>query len=183
MYEIYTPIISDDEIRAYITSSVSEDGSINRVSKAIDLNNIERGDAQYEEIINELTEKKKIAAIIEARDIIMEQLISKFDFSLDEEEIARYSLEIVYTYELLALQYNMSLEEYCENILQIPYSSFFDFCYKKGENEIKEYLVIGAIGYDKYDSSSKEMVEFDEANYQNIENAVYSFFLKVDETF
>ena len=66
-----------------------------------------------------------MGVIIAARHRVMEQLISRCSFQLDESEVARYSLNIISGYEDEAYLYGITLEEYCNRILEISYDKVF----------------------------------------------------------
>ena len=53
----------------------------------------------------------------------------------------------------------LTIEEYCEQELQTPYEDFFDMCYEEGEQEIKDYLLIGAVAAKEYGDVTEEMIK------------------------
>lgn len=129
-----------------------------------------------------LIEEKKIELIVNARKEILDKLLDLSEFLIDEDEIMEYSLEIIQGYEMEAYLYNMSLSDYSEKILGIPYYKFFEMCYEESELIIKTYLIIGAIS-----EKEKFTDEYNEENiylqYQELENNVYSLFIKAEEGF
>lgn len=141
----------------------------------------------YNLLENKLSEREKIKMILSARQSIVKRLIEQCSFELDPNIVARYSLEVVNSYETDAYLYGMSLEEYCSEILEISYDDFFDFCYDEGEYLIKTYLVIGVVAFDKLSEHTRDNVPTDEEeiynSYQEIENCVYDIFINTDDNF
>lgn len=188
LYEISVPTVVEAEVNNYIETIKSNYGvdtiTEDFVKEQFNFNSL---DAFHQSIYSKLLEQKKVAAVINARKIIMEQLIDKCEFTLDKEEISNYSLEIVNSYETEAALHNMSIEEYCEKNLQISYNDFFDKCYSEGEYLVKSYLVIGVIGelelktilVDENITSEQTIY----TNYQMIENEVYKLFFRTEENF
>lgn len=138
----------------------------------------------YERILT----RKKVEVIIAARHRVMEQLISRCSFQLDESEVARYSLNIISGYEDEAYLYGITLEEYCNRILEISYDKFFERCYEEGEYTIKSYLIIGAIAMLENISIADKEFPLDLAGesgieYQVLENSFYDLFIVTDNEF
>lgn len=137
-----------------------------------------------DELRDNLLEEKKIQAILEAREEIMDNLLSKCRFSLDKEEVAAYSQNIVHNYESQAMLYDMELEQYREDILGYTKKEFYEVCYEEGEEEIKTYLVIGAIAWKEFPEKASDWETQDIYSvYQQLENAVYSYFIQTDKDF
>lgn len=179
-YSITTPKVTDKEINQQIELIKSE-YNLDYITEDFIQNtlHIKSENEFHVTIQQQLLIDKKISSIMTARELVLKQLFTKFEFDLDTKEVANYSLSIVHSYENEAILYNMSLEEYSENILKIPYDDFFNMCYQEGEHFIKTYLVIGAIAYDI--SSPTEINS--NSNYEDIENRVYSYFIKADNEF
>lgn len=186
-YHLSAPEISLDEIEAYLESLkveydireytdafVSENLGINSVSEL------------YDFAKERLSEQEKIQLIVAARKEILERLISCCDFELNNDSVANYSLQIVRSYESEASLYNMSLQDYCNSILEIPYADFFQYCYEEGEQYVKSYLAVGAIGFIELDCSQNEQTSINAdifKAYQQIENQVFDLFITCDENF
>lgn len=68
---------------------------------------------------------------------------SKFDYNKDE--IAKYSIEIVKSFEEIAYLHNTTLEDYYNNTLHYNKEEFYKFCFDEGLHAIENVLVIGAI--------------------------------------
>ena len=66
-------------------------------------------------------------------------------FTIDKNEIAKYSMRYVDESEKLAEIYDLTLEEYVENVLGKSLDKFYQECYNQGEYEVKAYLVVGAV--------------------------------------
>lgn len=179
-YSITTPTVNEYEIQEKL-NTIKQEYNIESITEDFIQNyfGFESEEAFYKSLKQELLSDKKISSIISARQIVLEQLFLKYEFNLDNMEIANYSLNIVNSYENEAMLYNMTLETYCENVLNIAYEDFYDFCYQEGERFIKTYLVIGAIAYDM----SPLNEDITKLNYQDIENRVYNYFITAEENF
>ena len=187
-YELLVPVVEEYEINEQINAALSENGvselTEEFVQTALGCNSI----AEFKlEIKNKLLESKKISLIIEARNSTLNTIIERSKFVLKQEEIAEFSLEIVKSYEAEAALHNMTVEQYCTDILGIAYDQFFEMCYTEGEHMIKTILVIGAIAAaeDVSYSIPSEGVDLQALYYayQEIENAVYTIFIFADPSF
>lgn len=125
----------------------------------------------------------------------MDYLIKESKFVLDKESVAEYSVEIVDSYETEAYLYDMELDRYVAEELQMTEDEFFEECYREGEELIKNYLIVGAIvkeenlevteedikelsgvfekDFDEYSEEEKTYIQ-----YQILENKVYKMFIK-----
>lgn len=122
----------------------------------------------YESVRKELTTRKRNQEFISARNKAMDYLIKESKFVLDKESVAEYSVEIVDSYETEAYLYDMELERYVAEELQMTEDEFFEECYREGEELIKNYLIVGAIVKEE-----KTYIQ-----YQILENKVYKMFIK-----
>ncbi len=138
----------------------------------------------YEKVYDELIEKEKIDMIIAARQKVINKLIDLSEFYIDEDEAVDFCMDIIYGYEEEAMLYNMQLEEYCTQVLNVSYDDFFDMCYEEGVQYIKVYLLIGAIAeLEGIDISEYKEEKDIYLQYQELENAVYALFVKAETGF
>lgn len=72
-------------------------------------------------------------------------LVGECRFYTDKKEIANYSQKIVEEYTVLSDISGLDLEEYIEQVLKITEEEFYERCYAEGEQEIKQYLLVGAL--------------------------------------
>ena len=99
------------------------------------------------------------------------------------------------SYETEAYLYDMELDRYVAEELQMTEDEFFEECYREGEELIKNYLIVGAIvkeenlevteedikelsgvfekDFDEYSEEEKTYIQ-----YQILENKVYKMFIK-----
>ncbi len=165
---IETPIITEDEYAGYIRSQREEEDT----------------DLTDDELRHQLLEEKKIASLMQARAKVMDALLSRCHFSLKEENVAAYAKTIVHNYETEAALYDMSLIQYSQEILGYTKEQFYQKCYEEGEEAIKSFLVIGAVAEKEFPDLAQKT---DDKNiylqYQEIENAVYSYFIETDNDF
>lgn len=117
----------------------------------------------------------------ELKESLFREIIDSCEFSLDTEEIARFSLQYVETEERIAEIYGLGLQEYIDTILQEDRSEFFQQCYENGEFEIQKYMLIGAIfddlQYSIADGEVEAMCEQLEYDYGNIREHEYQYAL------
>ena len=133
-----------------------------------------------------LSEQKKVQMIISVREEVIQLLIDGSEFELNKDEIAEYSLEIVHYYESLAYLYDLSLEEYCNEVLKISYNDFFDMCYLEGEILVKTYLIVGAVSYMEFqDELVQQNINGENIyeNYMDLENRFYELFIFANPDF
>lgn len=133
-----------------------------------------------------LSEQKKVQMIISVREEVIQLLIDGSEFELNKYEIAEYSLEIVHYYESLAYLYDLSLEEYCNEVLKISYNDFFDMCYLEGEILVKTYLIVGAVSYMEFQDELVQQNINEEniyENYMDLENRFYELFIFANPDF
>ena len=189
-YHLDTPYLTEEEINEY-EDTIKRDYGVEEFTLDFMQDYFEV--SSYEEFREYLSTRalnsKKITDLLKCREDIMNKLVGKVKFNLDEDEIAKYSLEIVKKYEELARIDGLTIEEYCVNELQISYDNFFEMCYEEGEQEIKDYLIIGGIAERECGGLTEEELKegYDGEGqadiywcYQQIENEVYSLFIHVD---
>ena len=184
-YYLSIPEVSKLDVDNYIDEILSKYEQCELTDEfVLEKFNCRTTDEFYDFVYNKLIQEKKIDIVIETRNQILNELIRSARFKLDKEEILEYSLEIVEAYEAEAILYNMSLEDYCKQVLNMTYEDFFDMCYEKGEQEVKKYLVLGVIANNELNEKSEDiLVEDIYLEYQNLENKVYDIFVDVEEGF
>lgn len=192
-----TPVtVTEQEVKEYVDEILDIYGretlSDDFVKKELEANSIED---YYQDVKRELMAGKEVEVLMRVRNRIIDNLIKDSVFSLPEDNVAKYSVEIVKSYENEALVYQMELEEYIDQELQMTKKGFFDMCYNEGEKYIKSYLVVGAIAEkEALTVTKKDITEFsdfrkdkstnfsDEAkayiSYQILENKVYDMFIE-----
>ena len=165
---IETPTITEEEYAGYIQTQHQEEDT----------------DLTDDKLRHQLLEEKKIQCLMQARNKVMDTLLSHCRFSLKEESVAAYSKTIVHNYETEAMLYDMDISQYRQKILGYTKEQFYETCYKEGEEAIKTFLIIGAIAEKEFPDLAREP---DSKNiylqYQEIENAVYSYFILTDKDF
>ncbi len=187
-YYISIPTIEQEEIEKEINDIAEESGretqKIEFVQEYYACDTVEE---LYRKIENYLLQRKKVQAIMSTREKVMDELLDLAEFDMSEDEVTKVSLEFVRDYEIEATVYNLSLEQYCNQVLGMDYETFFDSCYEQGERYIKTNILIGAIaeieGIDEGDFEKSEVASELEQKYQKIVNEVYSIFIKVEEGF
>lgn len=188
LYELSSPEISDEQIQEYIDSVKSEYG-IHEITGEFLSDQFACTSAEefYELVKNRLLEQKKVEILLSTRKLIMEQLIAQSVFELDKEIVAKYSLQIINSYETNAYLYDLSLEEYCIKVLNVSYDEFFQQCYEEGESTIKTFLIIGAIAFNELERVESIASPSDDQDiyyaYQKIENQVYGIFISTTDDF
>ena len=81
----------------------------------------------------------------EANKKFIANVAEKCKFYFDKDEIAEYSKEVVENYRNIAYLNGATLEQYIEFELKMSEDEFYELCYKEGEAEVAEYLIIGAM--------------------------------------
>ena len=77
---------------------------------------------------------------------LLNQIAGDSSIYVNRDEVLQYSLTFVEEYEQLADIHNMELEDYVKQVMELgDMDSFYDMCYDEAEQEIKRYIVIGAI--------------------------------------
>lgn len=184
-YNLKIPEITKEDIESEIRNENSDVELAHITDEyVLDNHNCNTVKEYYDKVYDELIKKEKIDMIIAARQKVINELIELSDFYIDEDAAVDYCMDIIYGYEQEAMLYNMQLEEYCIQILNISYDDFFDMCYEEGERLIKIYLVIGALS----ELEDIDISEYKEENdiylqYQELENVVYAFFIKAETGF
>lgn len=164
---VKTPTISEKEYSEYIQTQQENES-----------------DATDDELRHQFLEEKKVQNLMQARNKVMDALLSCCHFSLQEETVAAYAKTIVHNYETEAVLYDMGISQYHQEILGYTKEQFYQHCYEEGEEAIKSFLVIGAIAEREFPNLARKP---DSKNiylqYQEIENAVYSYFIHTDKDF
>lgn len=176
--QLEIPNVSDEEIYLYIDEQLTDAGieqlTDENVKEHFNCGNI----TEYkEQVIKILVDRKKIESIMIARRQVMDELINRSDFDISYNAVEICSLKVIENYEREAYLHGMDLPEYAENILKISYDDFFKLAYEEGERKIETYLIIGAIGYELFEDNN---IYYD---YQELENTVYSVFIKAGDGF
>ena len=191
-YYLETPEITEEEIDEYRDELTDAYGMDEVTLDSIKDNfGLSSYDAFQEFLSSRVLNHKKIVDTEKCRQEVLGRLADVAKFDMDQDEVAKYSLEIVMDYETMAEADGLTIEEYCEQELQIPYDDFFDMCYGKGEQEIKNYLLIGAVAAREYGDVTEEMIKesFSEEDgevdiymcYQDLEHDVYDVFIHTEE--
>jgi len=76
---------------------------------------------------------------------LFEEVIANSVFSLDEYEIAQYSTYLISEQEKYASVYELDLNSYITQMLNMTVEEFYEKYYDYGEYEIKKFLIVGAI--------------------------------------
>lgn len=162
------------------------------VQENYDCNNIQEfNDYIYNILKNEReTDEQAIAY-----NQILTEIIKNSKFNFDNEQMTKYSLKTVDGYVEIASLYDMDLEQYRKNILDVNEVQFFQMCYDETKKYVEEYLIIGAIAYkeslnitekeiDKYLQDNNFSLEEKESSesmcylkYQLLRKKVYNFIL------
>lgn len=152
---VYVPVLDDGFVREHTDYESVED---------------------YREAIRSAILNQK--TMDQARSIkrkLMDTLIETSNFSLSKESIAQDSISFIDTYETEAYLHGYDLSEYIKEVLLMSENEFYEFCYKKGEREIKEYLIIAHIAQKEGLVVSKEerlaYLGIDDMSDNQMENA------------
>ena len=186
------PEITEEEIDAYEEELADDYGieevTLDFIEDHFDLSSYD----EFREWISkrELSHKKYVDTE-QCREDVLGRLEEGAEFDMDQEEVAKHSLEIVTGYASMAEADGLTIEEYCEQELQTPYENFFDMCYEEGEQEIKDYLLIGAVAAKEYGDVTEEMIKgsFSEEDgevdiyscYLDLEYDVFDIFIHTEE--
>lgn len=88
---------------------------------------------------------KRYQMYTEHKSEFLLNLIENSKFELKEKEVLNYAADLATSYEKLANDLGMSLENYYTTILKKSELEFFDMCYQEAIIEIKQYLLVGAL--------------------------------------
>lgn len=184
LVKLEIPNISEKEISLYINEQLKNTGidqlTDECVQKYFNCDNIA---AYKEKVIQTLINQKKTELIMAARQQVMDELIDRSSFDIAYNAVEKYSLQIIENYKNEAYLYGMDLTEYTENVLKITYDDFFELAYEEGERLIKTYLIIGAVSYEEFGNEPYDSNEDIYYIYQELENTVYSVFIKAEDGF
>ncbi|ABX42573.1 trigger factor [Lachnoclostridium phytofermentans] len=118
---------------------------------------IEEYTAYVSELLRSNREKKDIN---DTKDQLLDTVISRSKFRIDEKSILKNAVGIVKTYQNMAYIYNLTLEEYIESIMKITKDEFYERCYNESEMQIKKYLAcVGIANKERILISDKEVEE------------------------
>lgn len=184
------PEISDDDVQEYIEDLLKiygqESLTLDFIKEQFDIHSI---DSFYEYIFERVKNRKETDIIFQTRGKLLNLLISTSTFQLDDNAVATYSLSIIKSYEEEANLYDMPLDSYISEVLNISEDEFYYMCFNDGVKYIETYLVIGAIAEKESITVSKNDVELyagstiysDEERayvyYQVLYNKVYDLFV------
>lgn len=177
------PSVTENDINQYIEQmgKTPEELKNEYDKKNVSVNSYE---AYIEDIKEEVLINKEINLIAEAREKVINKLMETAEFTMDSDVVANYAVDFVMSYEKEAQLYELSLKEYCSQVLRVPYEQLFDICYSDAERQIKKYLLIGAIAYREF---GNDMVYENNddiyKHFQELENQMFSLFIKAEEGF
>lgn len=166
----------EDEFDRYIEENYGKYGELSGeiVSEEFGFESLEEFyEAKKEEYLNHL----EIEQILAARDETIEYLISISSFRLDDEEVANYSKQFVYSEQNYALIFGYdSFDEYLREERGLSEEAFLRECIESGTRELKRVLVIGAVSYQEGLDNGIDVN--DEMRFQELENNFYDFFFE-----
>lgn len=122
------------------------------VKENFDCNSVREFNDYVYNILKKEYETDREASIF---DKILTTIIKSSKFYMYKNELTKYSLKTVDGYKEIANLYDMTLEQYRKNVLNVNEPEFFQMCYDETERYVEEYLIIGAI-------SSKESISISE---------------------
>lgn len=101
---------------------------------------------------------------------------------IEKEKVASYSTDIVDSYKEYAYLSDVSLEEYIADELHMTEDEFYQMCYEEGLEEVKSFLVIGAVAEEEDIQVTEK--EFDDWCAENSaedssEADIYAYILKL----
>ena len=192
-YRLEVPEVTEEEIEAYEKEEADlwgvKEFTLDFIKENFDLPSYE----EYRKYCaKRVFSNKKDKDQRKCEQKILDRLVERAAFDLDQEEVANYSLEkIVEEHEDMAFCEGLPLEEYCEQELQMSLEDFFDMCYQEGEQDVKRYLVMGALAGREYGDVTEEMLlenmddEYAESDmewcYHDLEFEVYKLFIHTEE--
>lgn len=129
----------EDRIKEILDTYGQKSVSLEFIEKEFGINTIKEF---YELEKKKIIEEREVEELVLTRNNIMDNLIKNSTFSLDINNVAEYSLEIVEANLNEALCYGMELESYIREEMQMSEEEFFEISYEEGEEYIKTYLVV-----------------------------------------
>lgn len=95
----------------------------------------------FEIKLNEYEYEEKI----QSNHLFFEEIIKNCEFEIAEEDLQNYTMKIVEEYDQVAQSFNLTIEEYFEDVLELTEEEFFLSCTDDAEYEIKRCLIVGAL--------------------------------------
>ncbi len=138
-------------------------------------------DAYYRYVRDTLLKQKEAESRIQMHTEILHKVSECFDLDIEKEKVAKYSIAIVNTYKEYAYLDGMSLQEYIKDVLNMTEDGFYHMCYQEGMEEIKSFLVIGAVAEEENLQVTEK--DFEEWNAENpsteySKTDIYAYILK-----
>lgn len=131
---------------------------------------------EYYKMVDEiLTIKNENEKFEEEKQEILKKVSKCFDITLNEEEVAKFSVGIVEEYKQIAYMNGMDINQYYQEVLELSEEEFMQKCYDEGEERIKEYIAIGVIANKEKITSHNEGNNSEENTYLVIKNTIEFF--------
>lgn len=139
-----------------------------------------------------IAKEKETELLNQKKAAIIEELIEKSSFDTDNNFVLDYAEVVYHEYENMATGYGNSIEEFIKDFFNENLDEFYERCCNEAENEIKRFLVIGAVA-DKINVviSDKDIEEYgnlkiddlDDKNiisykYEVLEEKVWNYLIK-----
>lgn len=118
-------------------------------------------------IKGEIEEQKKVEASSTAKEQLVSQVKECFEYDLDNDDVLNYALTKYNEYEEMARGYGADMEEFVSDFFGKTLKDFYDSCYEKAEDEIKEMLIFGTIALDQGLSISQKSMNEKMADNNN----------------
>lgn len=138
-------------------------------------------DAYYQYVNDTLFKQKEAENQIQMQTELLHQVSDCFDLDIEKEKVAQYSVDIVDTYKEYAYLDGLSLEEYISDELNMTKDDFYQMCYEEGLEEIKSFLVIGAVAEEeKLQVTEKEFEDWniESLSTEHSKTDIYAYILK-----
>lgn len=95
-----------------------------------------------ENVKNNLLKSKKESLLEHYSELIIDEMIEKSKFKIDDDIVVENAINFYYYYENLADVCGVTIEEYLEDSTNM-YDDIYDICYEDSLREIQRILVIG----------------------------------------
>lgn len=92
-----------------------------------------------------IAKEKETELLNQKKEAVMEELIEKSSFDTDKDFLLDYAEVVYHEYEDMATGYGNSIEEFISDFFNENLEEFYERCYNEAENEIKRFLVVGAV--------------------------------------
>ena len=179
--ELSAPSFDEEGFEVYFDEVYSSFGQLTDkfVEEQFGFNSVEElKEDEKEQYLGHL----RTMALYEAEAEVIEKLLAEASFQLDEKEIADYSRQIVYRQENFSNLFGYdSFDDYVEEELGYSESQFLQNCITQGEEEMKRYLVVGAIA--KKENLDADLNENTPDAYAYLENQVFDMFISYSDDF